>query len=357
MPATLGGVLCDHIRAFPRRGAAFCGCSDHCTRQTIARMPDGLRIAGEQATARVPTARSADMAGAVRTAMAGVRYDCFDDVVVLEDRRLIGIVPMEVRTAAPDGARIGDLMDADPPAVKPDSDRESVAWEMVRRNESSVAVVDGDGDFVGLVAPHRMVSALLTEHDEDVARLGGYLASTQRARQAAEERVGRRLWHRLPWLLVGLVGAVFSAAVVGAFEQQLEREVLLAFFLPGVVYMSAAIGTQTQTVLIRGFSVGVSTRQVFRRELASGFVLSALIALVFFPVALIGWGDAAIALGVALALLASSAAATIVAIVLPWAFQRIGSDPAFGSGPLATVIQDIATIGIYFAVAAPIATS
>lgn len=119
--------------------------------------------------------------------------------------------------------------------------------------------------------------------------------------------------------------------------------------------MSAAIGTQTQTVLIRGFSVGVTTRQVFRRELASGFVLSALIALVFLPVALLGWGDDGVALGVALALFGSSVAATLVAIALPWAFQRLGSDPAFGSGPLATVLQDILTIAIYFAVAAPIA--
>jgi CBS domain-containing protein len=57
-------------------------------------MPDGLRIAGEQATARVPTARPGDTAGAVRATMTGVRFDSVDDVVVLDDRRLIGIVPM-----------------------------------------------------------------------------------------------------------------------------------------------------------------------------------------------------------------------------------------------------------------------
>jgi magnesium transporter len=142
---------------------------------------------------------------------------------------------------------------------------------------------------------------------------------------------------------------------VGAFEQQLQEEVLLAFFLPGVVYMSAAIGTQTQTVLIRGFAVGASTRQVFRRELASGLLLSLTIAVVFFPIAHLGWGDTDVALGVALALLASSVGATLVAMALPWAFQRLGSDPAFGSGPLATVLQDILTIAIYFAVAAPLA--
>jgi magnesium transporter len=120
------------------------------------------------------------------------------------------------------------------------------------------------GEFVGLVPPHRIVAVLLTEHDEDVARLGGCLASTENARQAAEEDVGRRLWHRLPWLLVGLAGAMASAAIVGAFEEQLEDNVLLAVFVPGVVYMADAVGTQTEALVIRGLSVGVSIRAILR---------------------------------------------------------------------------------------------
>jgi magnesium transporter len=47
------------------------------------------------------------------------------------------------------------------------------------------------------------------------------------------------------------------------------------------------------------------------------------------------------AVAVALALLANC---SIAALVLPWAFQRLGSDPAFGSGPVCTVIQDLLSI-------------
>jgi magnesium transporter len=309
-----------------------------------------------QATSRVPTAAPGERASDVRAGLAGVCFDCADDIAVVVDGGLVGIVPIERLLAAAGEERMADLMDTDPPVVTPGADGERVVWETVRRGESSVAVVDDDGKLVGLVPPHRMLRVLLTEHDEDVARLGGYLASTQRARQAAEEPVARRLWHRLPWLLVGLGGALAAAVIVGRFDQQLEEEVLLAFFLPGVVYMSAAIGTQTQTVVIRGFSVGVTLRDTLRRELASGFLLSLFIAAAFVPLALVGWGDGDLAVGVGLALLASSLAATAIALALPWAFQRLGADPAFGSGPLATVLQDIFTIAIYFAVATPIAT-
>jgi len=57
---------------------------------------------------------------------------------------------------------------------------------------------------------------------------------------------------------------------------------------------------------------------------------------------------------VALAVLAASAIATFVALALPWLLHRLGRDPAFGSGPLATVIQDLLTIVLYFVIVAAI---
>lgn len=321
-------------------------------------MSDGqqLGIAREHATANVPFAHAQDTVEHVRAGLEGRAFDSADDVAVVDGTSLTGLLPIERLFSAQPGTRVADVMDPEPPVVAPGADQEAVAWEMVRRGESSVAVVDSAGAFVGLVPPYRMLGVLLAEHDEDVARLGGYLASTKRARQAAEEPVTQRFWHRLPWLLVGLAGAIGSAVIIGAFEEQLDKKVLLAFFIPGVVYMAAAIGTQTQTVLIRGFSVGVSLRPVLRREVLSGFLLSLVIAAAFLPVAAVGWGDTDVAVGVAVALFASSLASTGVAIALPWTFQRLGADPAFGSGPLATVIQDLLTIGVYFAVALPIAT-
>ena len=97
-----------------------------------------------------------------------------------------------------------------------------------------------------------------------MARLGGFLAASKRARSASEEAVHRRLWHRLPWLALGLAGAMLSAGIVGSFEDELEAEVLLAFFVPAVVYMADAVGTQTETVVIRGMALGVCLRRIAR---------------------------------------------------------------------------------------------
>jgi magnesium transporter len=215
-------------------------------------------------------------------------------------------------------------------------------------------VVDGEGRFRGVVPADRLLAALLHTHDRDLARLGGYLAGTSRAREAAEEDVSRRLLHRLPWLIVGLVGAMGSAVVVGAYEQQLDRVVVLAFFLPAVVYMADAVGTQTETVLIRGLAVGISMRTVLRRELITGALIGLLIGTAFLPFALLGWGDAEVAIAVGLALLASCSIATVVAVLLPWILHRSGRDPAFGSGPVATIVQDLLSIVAYLLIATAI---
>jgi magnesium transporter len=314
-----------------------------------------LGVAAGLATRRVPTAGADETAGAARAALAGSVYDSADDVAVLDGERLAGLVPIERLLAAPEDRPLVAIMDSDPPVVGPETDQERAAWTMIDRGESSLAVTDEAGRFLGLIAPQRMLAVLLAAHDEDLARLGGYLAGTSRARRAAEEPVLRRLWHRLPWLLVGLAGAMAAALIVGAFEDELQAKLVLAFFVPGVVYMADAVGTQTEALLIRGLSVGIAMRTVVRRELITGLILGVAVGVAFLPFAWLTWGDGRAAASVALALFASCSIATFVAMVLPWTFQRLGYDPAFGSGPLATVIQDLLSIAIYFTIAAWIA--
>lgn len=311
---------------------------------------------GDHSTARVPVVSPSHTAAEARRYMVGKSFDFVDEIVVLDEGRLVGLVALTALLEAPGEALLGDLADPDPAAIRPGESEESAAWLMVRRRQSNLAVVDAGGRFLGLVPSHRLIGRLLAQHDEDAARLGGYLASTGRARLAAEEPVSRRLLHRLPWLLVGLAGAMASAVIVGAFEEQLEQVVLLAFFVPAVVYMADAVGTQTETLLIRGMSANIDMRRVVRRELVTGALIGLFIGLAFFAFALVGWGNADVALAVALALTASCSIATSVATVLPRLLSRLGSDPAFGSGPLATIIQDLLSIAVYLAIATPLAT-
>ena len=199
-----------------------------------------------------------------------------------------------------------------------------------------------------------LLAVLLSEHEEDLTRIGGFVRGTEAARRSSEEPVERRFRHRVPWLLVGLAGALAAAALVGGFEAELERQVILAFFLPGIVYLADAVGTQTETVVVRGLSVGVAIRRMVGRELATGLAIGMALAAVATPVVWWRWEEGEVALVVGLAIFAACSTATVAAMALPWLLDRAGLDPAFGSGPLATVVQDLASIAIYLAIASAV---
>ncbi len=310
--------------------------------------------AAAHASVRVPIASPGASARECRRALLGRDYESATHVVVCEGERFAGIVRIEDLLAAPDEALVEALMDREAPVVAPGVDQEVAAWRAVRRGESALSVVDAAGRFRGLIPPHRLLAVLLAEHEEDLSRLGGFLASYSAARGASEEPVPRRFRHRLPWLLVGLGGALLAADVVSWFESRLRERVILAFFIPGIVYLADAVGTQTETVVVRGLSVGVRLREMAVRELLTGPAIGFALALAAAPVVLWRWEDAGLAAVVGLALFAACSTATFAAMALPWGLARLGLDPAFGSGPLATVIQDLLSILIYFVVAAAV---
>jgi magnesium transporter len=194
----------------------------------------------------------------------------------------------------------------------------------------------------------------LAEHDEDLSRFGGLIQSTSKARSTSEEPVTRRFEHRIPWLLLGLIGALLAADIVGLFESRLRETIILAFFIPGIVYLADAVGTQTETIVVRGLSVGVPMRSMVFRELMAGTVIGIAMAAIAGPLIWWRWGDSRVALVAALALAIACAVAAVVAVALPSLFVRFGRDPAFGSGPLATVIQDLLSILIYLGIAAAV---
>ena len=317
---------------------------------------DLLRTAEQHASARVPVTSRSETVSQLLARLRGNAYDSASVTAVCEGERLVGLATIERLLSAPPGATVETVMDDDPPTVSPDTHQEHVAWAAFQHGEPGIAVVDEHGAFGGLISAQALLGVLLEEHDEDMARLGGYLSSTASARSASTERVGRRLLHRLPWLLVGLAGALVAAVIVGAFGRQLEEEVLIAYFVPGVVYIAAAVGMQTETLVIRGLSLGVGIRRVAVRELITGGLLGLTLGGLAFPLVWVGWDDVGVATAVAVAMVVASSIATCVAMLLPWTLHRLGKDPAFGSGPIATVIQDLLTVSIYFVTAAAIAT-
>ena len=124
----------------------------------------------------------------------------------------------------------------------------------------------------------------------------------------------------------------------------------VAFFVPGLVYLADAIGTQSEAVAVRGLSLShAGLGQLIGDEMRTGLLMGSILAAIALPTAWLAFGNARLALAVALALVCAGAVATTIGLLLPWLLGKLGSDPAYGSGPLATIAQDLLTLLIYFA--------
>jgi magnesium transporter len=114
--------------------------------------------------------------------------------------------------------------------------------------------------------------------------------------------------------------------------------------------MADAVGTQTEAVTVRGLSLShASIGTLLGGEVRTGLLIGLVLGSAAFVATLIAFADLRLALAVSLSLLCASVLAAGLGLAFPWMLHALGKDPAYGSGPIATVTQDILTLLIYFA--------
>lgn len=173
------------------------------------------------------------------------------------------------------------------------------------------------------------------------------------------ELVTTRFWDlikiRLPWLVIGLMGGLVASIIVSRFETSLRENIALAFFIPVITYMSDAIGTQTETILVRALTnLQFNIARYVWREFFVGVVIGSILGVVTAIFAYFLSSSFDVSLVVGLSLFLSITVATVLACATPLFLRSLGRDPAAGSGPLTTAIQDVVSLIIYFMVAAMI---
>jgi len=302
----------------------------------------------------VPTGSPQTTVGAVLGELAAASFGSVNAVYVLDNRRrLLGLVPIAELLGAGMQHKLGEIMVDPLTSVRPDDDQELVVAAAVKYGIADVPVTDRAHRLLGVVPARALLRIQRGEHIEDFNRLAGILRSNRQALAAMEGSRFYQALRRLPWLILGLCGGALATWVMASFEAELERRIAVAFFVPAIVYLAGAVGTQSVTIAVRGLSVSqASLRTLTTGEMQTGMIIGVVLAALAYPVTAWFLGDTQLAMAVCLSIIVASALSTTIGVLLPWTIWKLGRDPALGSGPVATILQDILSLLAYFGIVA-----
>lgn len=163
------------------------------------------------------------------------------------------------------------------------------------------------------------------------------------------ESVEHLITERLPWLVLGLLGGLITTILMSHTEDIIKADIRLAFFIPIIVYLSDAVGSQTETIYIRAIAQKkVHTIKYLLKEVLVGFGLGVIFGLLLGIFALYWLNAPAIGLTIGLTILINLTLAPILAVIIPGLLRRGNSDPALGAGPVVTIIRDLMSLFVYF---------
>jgi magnesium transporter len=238
--------------------------------------------------------------------------------------------------------------------VHPSVDQEHVALRAIRHELQAIPVVDHEGILLGAIDAHTIFRILHAEHVEDLLKMGGlHGIEAYSAKGYFETSLAHSIKARLPWLIFGLGGGIIAAHIVEGFEQALEAQLILAAFIPLVVYMADAIGTQTETLLVRNlaFDPQMSLFKFLLREIEIGLAVAVVCGGLIALYALARFHSPYLGMVLGPSLFVATFIAILVGTFVPWLHFRLGRDPAIGTGPMTTILQDISSVASYFVIA------
>jgi magnesium transporter len=310
-------------------------------------------LAMSLATNAVPTAASTDTASDVLQNIQAFSGDfqAIDYIYVLDERKLIGVISLhELFSVAPQ-IMLQDCMTREVAQVHAQSDQETVAQLALAQNIKAVPVVNRDDEFVGVVTSDTILQILRDEHTEDILKYAGINFDAQDT--LSEYTPTQHFTSRIPWLILGLFGGILAAFVVESFSEAITAEVALAAFIPAIVYIADAVGSQTQMVFVRTLTSRVrhTLLKVLQREILVATAVGACLSAIIWLLSFLWLGSVTVSSILALAVFATVYFSVVVAILLPWFFNKMGYDAAVATGPLATVIRDVSSLCIYFLIA------
>ena len=273
------------------------------------------------------------------------------------NNKLIGITTVKDLLLAEDDELVKSIMEENVISVTTLADQEQVAQMFSNYNFLALPVVDNENRLVGIVTIDDAIDVIQEEATEDIEKMAAVLPSDKPYMKTSVFGLYKK---RAPWLLILMLSATFTSAIISSFEAVLANVLILSSFIPMITGSGGNAGSQASVSVIRALSLGeIHFRSIFlvlwkefRVSILCGITLAAanFVKLLLFD--LNGQENAfMIALVISLTLVGTIIMAKLVGSSLPLLASKVGFDPAVMANPLISTVCDSLSLLIYFGVA------
>jgi magnesium transporter len=270
--------------------------------------------------------------------------------VLDDDKHLAGVLSLRDLIIASEETKIADVMSEKVVSVSVAKDQEEIAKMMRDYDFLAVPVVDFQNHLLGIITVDDILDVMDEEASDDYSKLAGVTDM-----QKPDDSPFSAAKKRLPWLIILLFLGMFTASLIGQFEETLEQVAILAIFIPLIAGMAGNTGTQSLAVAVRGLATGdfggQGKMKLMLREATTGLITGTTCGILITIVIFLWKGELFLGFLVGISILVTLTIATLSGSVIPIVMDRLKIDPAVASGPFITTINDIISILVYFGIA------
>jgi magnesium transporter len=271
--------------------------------------------------------------------------------VVDNKQHLLGRVSLKKIILSSSDTKISDIYEPELISVPTHMDGEEVAEIMRKYDLESVPVVNAKNKLVGRITVDDILDLIREQSDEDMQAMTGISADIEES-----DSVFKISKARLPWLLIGVIGGLMGAQIIGFFEDGLSKYIALASFIPLVAATGGNVGIQSSSLVVQT----LASKSVFNDTAWQRFIKGLMIAVVngivlgtfVFSVVVFIYGfESIFGLTIGLAMFCVVLLASFMGTVTPLVLDKFGINPAIASGPFITTANDLLGLAVYFGVA------
>lgn len=292
----------------------------------------------------------------------GKKVETMNHLYVVDERnRLIDDITIGSLLLADEDTLVSDITDNHFVAITTTTSKEDAVSYFEKYDRTALPIVTEAGVLVGIVTIDDILDQIEQQNTEDIQKFGGLEALDLPYDQTPLLEMVKK---RGLWLIILFFSEMLTASAMGYFEDEIQKAVVLALFVPLIISSGGNSGSQAATLIIRAMALQEITLKdwwyVMKKEIFTGLLLGGILGIIGF-LRIMLWHEAGffnygeywpfVGLSVGVSLVMIVLWGTLSGSMVPFILKKLKLDPATSSAPFVATLVDVTGLIIYFSVA------